>query len=53
MALNFSAQEQVVKLAENGRAHILVSTQMDRTDGLDLSEIRLRANEGILMQLER
>jgi alpha-glucosidase len=52
VALNFSPREQIVRLPERGQARILVSTQMDRTDTLDLSEVRLRANEGLLMQLE-
>jgi alpha-glucosidase len=52
IALNFSPQEQIIKLSEPGRARILLSTSMDRAETLDLSELRLRANEGLLMQIE-
>jgi hypothetical protein len=52
VALNFSAQEQVVRLAENGQGRILISTHLDREDAVQLSEIRLRGNEGLLIQRE-
>jgi alpha-glucosidase len=52
VALNFSAQEQVVRLAENRQGRVLVSTHLDREDVVQLSEIRLRGNEGLLIQRE-
>jgi len=52
IALNFSQQEQIIKLPEQGQGRILLSTHMDRADTLDLSEFRLRANEGLLIQKE-
>ncbi len=52
VALNFSDQEQVVRLAENGQGRVLVSTHLDREDAVQLSEIRLRGNEGLLIQRE-
>jgi alpha-glucosidase len=52
VVLNFSNQEQVVKLAESGQGRILISTYLDREDVAQLSEIRLRGNEGLLIQRE-
>jgi alpha-glucosidase len=48
--LNFSAQDQVVTLT--GQGHIILSTYMDREGSLDLSELHLRGNEGLLMEVE-
>ena len=49
VVLNFSAQEQLVKL--QGQGHIILSTHMDREGSLDLSEVHLRGNEGVLMEV--
>jgi alpha-glucosidase len=49
VALNFSAQQQSVKLPGQGQGHIVLSTYMDRQGPLDLSEFRLRGNEGYLI----
>ena len=51
VALNVSAQDQVVKLPGLGHGSIVLSTQMDREGPLDLSEIHLRGNEGCLIEL--
>ncbi len=51
VALNISAQEQVVKLPGMGRGSIALSTHMDREGLVDLSEFRLRGNEGYVMEL--
>lgn len=53
VALNISANEQVVKLPGHGRhgqTSAVLSTHMDREGTLDVSEFRLRANEGILIK---
>jgi hypothetical protein len=42
----------VVRLAENRQGRVLVSTHLDREDVVQLSEIRLRGNEGLLIQRE-
>jgi alpha-glucosidase len=52
VALNFSPQEQIIKLPGQNQGHILLSTYLDREDKLDLSELRLRGNEGLLIQKE-
>jgi alpha-glucosidase len=49
VVLNFSAQEQLVKL--QGQGHIILSTHMDREGSLDLSEVHLRVNEGVLIEV--
>ena len=51
VALNVSAQDQVVKLPGLGQGSIVLSTQMDRVGPLDLSEFHLRKNEGCLIEL--
>ncbi len=47
IVLNFSAQEQVVKL--NGQGHIVLSTYVDRTGPIDFSTLHLRGHEGLLI----
>ncbi len=48
VALNFSAQDQVVTL--KGQGHIVLSTFLDRGGSLDLSAAHLRGNEGLLIE---
>lgn len=48
VALNFSADEQVVKLPEYSEGRLLLSTYMDGGSERDLPELRLRPNEGVL-----
>jgi len=50
IVLNLSPQEQTVKLPGQGQGHIVLSTYMDRQGPLDLSEFRLRGNEGYLIE---
>jgi alpha-glucosidase len=52
VALNFSAQEQIVTLPELGQARILLSTRVNREGPIPLTEIRLRENEGLLIEVE-
>jgi alpha-glucosidase len=51
IALNFSAEEQVVRLSLPEQGRVLCSTHMDRKETLSLSEFHLRANEGLLIDL--
>lgn len=46
IALNFSGQEQVVKLPEMGNGHRLLSTYLDHEEPIDLAFLRLRSHEG-------
>jgi alpha-glucosidase len=52
IALNFSGQEQVVKLPEMGNGRILLSTYLDREEQVDLAFIRLRGEEGYILEVE-
>jgi alpha-glucosidase len=51
VALNFSAQAQVVTLPEQRQGRILLSTYLDREGVIPLSEIPLRGNEGLLLEV--
>ena len=52
VVLNFSAQDQVVTLPEQGHGRILLSTYMDYEGPIALGEIHLRGNEGLLIEVE-
>ena len=52
VALNFSMQNQVVRLPESGQGRVLLSSYIDREGFISLSEIHLRANEGLLVEVE-
>ncbi|HLZ81289.1 MAG TPA: alpha-amylase family glycosyl hydrolase [Ktedonobacteraceae bacterium] len=52
VALNVSAQDQLVKLPGLGQGSIILSTEMDREGSLDLSEFHLRENEGCLIEMD-
>ena len=53
MVLNFSAQNQVVTVAGQMQGHIVLSTNMDSEGSIDFSTVRLRGNEGILIEVDR
>ena len=50
VALNFSAQDQVVALPGQGDGRVLLSTHLDREGEISLAEIYLRGNEGLLVE---
>ena len=50
IALNFSAEAQTFSLAGDGKAICLLSTHLDRTDGIELKDISLRPNEGLIIR---
>ena len=52
VALNFSVQDQVVTLPEQGQGRVLLSTHLDREGLIPLSEVHLRGNEGLLIEVE-
>ncbi|GLV53267.1 alpha-amylase [Dictyobacter sp. S3.2.2.5] len=52
VALNFSAQDQVVTLPSQRQGRILLSTHLDREGLIPLSAMHLRGNEGILLEVE-
>ena len=53
VALNFSAQDQVVTLQEQGHGHVLLSTLLDYEGPIALGEIHLRGNEGLIIEVEK
>ena len=53
VVLNFSAQDQVVTLQEQGQGHVLLSTFLDYEGPIALGEIHLRGNEGLLIEVEK
>jgi alpha-glucosidase len=50
VVLNFSSQEQVVTLLGQGQGRLLLSTYLDRQGPIAMSELRLRGNEGLLIE---
>ncbi len=52
VALNFSKQDQVVMLPEQGQGRVLLSTHGGREELISLSEVHLRGNEGLLIEVE-
>ena len=52
VALNFSTQDQIVMLPEQGQGCVLLSTHGDCEELIPLSKIDLRGNEGLLIELE-
>jgi alpha-glucosidase len=51
VALNFSHDEQTLHLPELGSGRVVVSTMLDRESETDLARLRLRADEGCLIEL--
>jgi alpha-glucosidase len=52
VALNFSTQDQVVMLPEQVQGRVLLSTHVDREELVPLSDVHLRGNEGLLIEVE-
>lgn len=52
IALNFSGNDQQLRLSMMGSGHMLVSTHLDRAESVNLGSFRLRSNEGCLIELE-
>jgi alpha-glucosidase len=52
VALNFSAQEQIVSLPGQGQGRVLLSTHLDREGLVPFSQMHLRGNEGLLLEVE-
>jgi alpha-glucosidase len=51
IALNFSGDEQAVKLPEMGNGRIILSTYSDREEPVDLALLRLRRDEGYIIEV--
>jgi hypothetical protein len=53
VALNFSGQERTFDVRDWESGTILVSTHLDREGPIQLARVRLRADEGCIIQLHR
>lgn len=53
IALNFSSQEQQLDLSRLGIGNLVISTHLDREQHLPLEQLHLRADEGVIIELER
>ncbi len=52
VALNFSAQDQELRLPGLGTGELCLSTQLDRQGEVDLAHFKLRRNEGLIVRLK-
>jgi alpha-glucosidase len=52
VALNFSAEEQRISLPSFGEGELVISTQLDRAGTVDLSDLILRGDEGVIIEIE-
>jgi alpha-glucosidase len=50
IALNFSEEVQTFSLRDDGKAICLLSTHLDRAVGIELKDISLRPNEGLIIR---
>ncbi|HLH63760.1 MAG TPA: alpha-amylase family glycosyl hydrolase [Ktedonobacteraceae bacterium] len=53
IALNFSDNEQRIRLAGLDNGRILLSTHLDREEPVELTSLDLRGNEGCVIEVER
>jgi alpha-glucosidase len=51
VAINFLNQETTLSLLHLGSGRIVLSTELDREETINLSELRLRGNEGCIIRL--
>jgi alpha-glucosidase len=52
IALNFSSQEQRLALPALGEGAIVISTHLNRAERVNPAQLALRADEGIVVELE-
>ncbi|HEY5573591.1 MAG TPA: alpha-amylase family glycosyl hydrolase [Anaerolineales bacterium] len=52
VALNFSSEEQHLRLAQFGSGRLVISTHLDRNGAIDLADLELRPDEGLIIELE-
>jgi alpha-glucosidase len=51
IALNFSSNEQRIRLAGLGNGRILLSTHLDHEEAVELTSLSLRGNEGCVIEI--
>jgi alpha-glucosidase len=49
--LNFSSEDLNLNLPDQGAGHAILSTYLDRSGEIDLSNMKLRGNEGLLIEM--
>jgi len=52
VALNFSSEEQRLRLAQFGTGRLVISTHLDRNGAIDLADLELRPDEGLIIELD-
>ena len=50
--LNFSADDLIIDLDEHGIGKLIISTNMDREEKVDLTQVNLRKHEGVIVESE-
>ena len=53
IAINLGSDEQIVEVEARSRARIVLSTLLDRSETVELSQLKLRSNEGLILRLTR
>ena len=53
VVLNFSSKDRKIGVPEIGTGRILISTFLDRSEQVDLDDLLLRGDEGIIIELEQ
>ncbi|MEJ2302819.1 MAG: alpha-amylase family glycosyl hydrolase [Anaerolineales bacterium] len=51
VALNFSSDDVHLNLPQYGPGNLVISTHLDRTESVDLSNLLLRGDEGVVIEL--
>jgi alpha-glucosidase len=51
VVLNFSSRELMLDLNASGTGRVILSTYLDRSEIIELTELRLRRNEGIIIEV--
>jgi alpha-glucosidase len=51
IALNFSAEPQLVRVAELGKGQMLLSTSLNRAGPINLAALQLQGHEGCIIEL--
>ena len=51
VALNFSPSDQQIKLADQEKGNLVLSTNLDREGEIDLTMFTLRPHEGVLIEM--
>ncbi|MEJ2351011.1 MAG: DUF3459 domain-containing protein [Anaerolineales bacterium] len=51
VALNFSSDDVHLNLPQYGSGNLVISTHLDRTESVDLSNLLLRGDEGVVIEL--